>query len=324
MTHLEQVKLLTFLGHLQGPIATDADAATVTPEVYAIAVRRFQKHVGLDVDGIVGPKTDAKMAALAAVRPPGVPGTAPLYRLAPWRMTSYYIVEQTSSGNVPMIDSKGRLISKVPSAFFSSAALEGTAKLMGGTLVNVDGGFVPALDPDEYISVLAWYKGYQRSMIQKRRQPKPPGYFGILTNDDETRVLKVKPFKVVPREEVGMGYGIEKLGIPKEPFRTLAADLGTMALSEPTWKGKGGLAGPGTRVWILEAVGKPIPGTSSYHDGWFTVNDCGGGIFGAHFDEFVGTPSIAVKSPICERAHVWWAGMEDKVPVGYSYGLYDT
>lgn len=313
MTTAEQVRILALLGHL--PSSAEVPSAVDL----ALGVKRFQRHLGLAIDGIVGPKTSAKLAALAEVRLPSPDQR--IRRLAPWRMTSYYVIEQTESGPVPIVDQKGNYIASVSANFFANASLEGTARLVGGTLINVDGNFVPALNPNEYSAVLAWYRGYERNL--GGRKPKPPGYFGIQLTSDGQKVARVKPFLVVPRDKVGLGYGVEKLGIPKEPYRTLAADLGTMAMSDRTWAGKGGIAGPGTRVFILEAVGRLIPGQPQPHDGWFTVNDCGGGIFGAHFDQFVGTPAMAKRSPIVERAHAWFAGIEEKIPVGYDLGLYD-
>lgn len=57
------------------------------------------------------------------------------------------------------------------------------------------------------------------------------------------------------------------------------------------------------------------------HDGWWMANDTGGGIFGAHFDLFVGTTTMAKLNPVPNRAHVWFDGCENKLGDNYSYGL---
>ena len=57
------------------------------------------------------------------------------------------------------------------------------------------------------------------------------------------------------------------------------------------------------------------------HDGWFIVNDTGGGIFGAHFDVFVGTRALRKQVKLPEFSQVWFAGIEQRIPPGYTYGL---
>lgn len=292
--------LLSFLGHYDGPF----DGQPV-PE----AVKRFQRHVGLTADGIAGPKTYARLAPLEAALK-----VAPekLVRAAPWRMTSYHIAEQIRTGQVPMVDTHGRILGMVDSSFFAEAALEGTARLIGGKLVNVD-QWVKALRPVEYASVAGWYLSYVKGQTDAGKTPKPSGYFGIqMTGNVVTSVMAFREI-----QDAGVGYGKEKLGIAKVPFKTLAADL----IPKPVkWQKHVGLVAPGTEVFILEWVGRKFPG--GLHDGWFTVNDCGGGIYGSHFDEFVGTKGLEKTYPIIERAHIWWKGIEAKVPVGYDLGLW--
>jgi membrane-bound lytic murein transglycosylase len=109
-------------------------------------------------------------------------------------------------------------------------------------------------------------------------------------------------------------------GIPLVPFRTLAADIGRYKKSEPSWKGKGGLVPPGTRVYIREYDGIQLP-DGTRHDGWFVVNDTGGGIFGAHFDVFVGTRALRKQMKLPPVGTVWFPNIEQRIPPGYDYGL---
>jgi len=106
------------------------------------------------------------------------------------------------------------------------------------------------------------------------------------------------------------------------PFRTLAADIGHIKYQavEPRWKGKGGLVPPGTHVYIKEYDGLRLPDGTT-HDGWFVVNDTGGAIFGAHFDVFVGTQALRRQVKLPEFGQVWFAGIEQRIPLGYKYGL---
>jgi hypothetical protein len=113
-------------------------------------------------------------------------------------------------------------------------------------------------------------------------------------------------------------------GIALVPLRTLAADIGHIKYKkvDPKWKGNGGLVPPGTHVYIKEYDGLRLP-DGTIHDGWLVVNDTGGGIFGAHFDLFVGTLALLkgreVKLP--EFGQVWYEGIEQRIPPGYTYGL---
>lgn len=203
--------------------------------------------------------------------------------------------------------------------FFSNLALEGTGILSNGVLVNVDGGQYVPVDGKRYSSVARWYADYCMKMEKVGRTPKPSRYFGISLGSDG-QVSSVQPFLQIPADKVGSGYGLEH-GTPKVPFKTLAADIGAYATSEPRFRGKGGLVPIGTRVFVLEFVGMKLP-DGSIHDGWCIVNDTGGGIYGAHFDVFVG-PSRYQKTFSFEKAHVYFEGIDDRVSVGYSYGLED-
>ncbi len=50
-------------------------------------------------------------------------------------------------------------------------------------------------------------------------------------------------------------------------------------------------------------------------------NDTGGAIFGAHFDLFVGTRALRKQVKLPEFGQVWFAGIEQRIPPGYTYGL---
>lgn len=44
-------------------------------------------------------------------------------------------------------------------------------------------------------------------------------------------------------------------------------------------------------------------------------------IFGAHFDVFSGSKALAKKANQPSRAHIWFEGVEDRLPMDYAYGL---
>lgn len=233
-------------------------------------------------------------------------------QLRPWRLTKYYVASQSSHpGNavIPILRSDGVELGKATAGFFSSLSLEGTGLLANGKLVNVSGVYIP-VDADVYEPVWTYHKKYLKT--------RPPGYSGLIVKDD--RVQKAFAFKEIPASEMGVGYGKDN-GLPRDPFRSLAADLGRTAKSDTRYKGKGGLVPVGTQVYILELDGMKLPDGST-HDGWLVVNDTGGGIFGAHFDLFVGPEeNDKVKTP--HTVNVWFDGIEKKVPEGYDYGLVD-
>lgn len=249
----------------------------------------------------------AQSHAPAGAQPPTDPA---VYRT--FRLTGYWVANEADNPvkdvSVPLYGDDRSEIARVSPAFFAKASLEGTGSLLGGRLVNVTGKLVPA-DPDAFASVLAYHRKY----LPK----KPPRYSGLVVENE--RVVKVLAFHVVSEKRKGLGYGILR-GIPLAPFRTLAADLGAYASSEPKYRKKGGLVPAGTRVFIRELVGKRLP-DGTVHDGWFLVNDTGGGIFGAHFDVFTGSRSDALAVGIPSQGTVWFEGIEQRISIGYSYGL---
>lgn len=189
--------------------------------------------------------------------------------------------------------------------------------MQDGRLLNVAGTTVPVAH-DVYAGVFD---------IAKRNSwiPNKPGYAGLVLDSSSTRVVKVSAFALVPPAKVGLGYGTQK-GVPLQPFRTLAADIGYPKYThvEPKFKGKGGVCPPGTEVFILNMVGVSCPdgkGKTFIHDGWFVVNDTGGGIFGAHFDVFVGSAALFTPVRHPHIGHIWFAGIEDKLSPTYSYGI---
>ena len=243
---------------------------------------------------------------------PSAPAPKPLpdpSKYRKWRLTQYYVAKEPAHGTVPVLDKSGAVIGHASVAFFASLALEGSGILDDGTLVNVAGSYVTC-DPDDYAVVWTYHKKY----LSKR----PPGYSGLMVSND--KVVKVLAFRKVPQSEIGVGYGVCH-GIPLAAFRTLAADIGATSRDDPRYKGKGGLVPVGTKVHIRELVGFVLPDGTT-HDGWCTVNDTGGGIFGAHFDVFIGYKKNET-SKVPEQAHIWFEGIEDRVPEDYSYGLHD-
>lgn len=106
------------------------------------------------------------------------------------------------------------------------------------------------------------------------------------------------------------------------PFRTLAADLGAYRTSEPKFRGKGGLvAGQDPRLHQgVRRREAPAPGVV-YDEP--AVMDGAVGIFGAHFDVFAGTKTMAKRVKLPSAAHVWFPGIERRIGPSYTYGLYD-
>ena len=234
-------------------------------------------------------------------------------RLRRFRLTTYHVVDQdatSASGvNVPVLDSTGNTITAVSPEFFARMALNGTGLLTDKRLINVTGKRV-SVNHNDYEAVLRYH--------QLKLPSKPLGYSGLFV--EGARITQVLSFAVVENERLGLGFGVGKKGIPYAPFRTLAADLGNKQRHDPRFKAKGGLVPAGTRVYIKEFDGLSLP-DSTTHDGWFVVNDTGGGIFGAHFDVFTGHALPQGKFSVPRTAHVWFPDIADRIQPGYTLGL---
>ena len=229
-----------------------------------------------------------------------------------WRLTQYYLASETKrqDATVPILDNMGRQIDLASPSFFSSLSLEGSGVTGGGRLVNVSGKWVP-VDPAKYQKVLDYHKKYLSH--------RDPSYSGLkLVNDHVARALA---YYEVQKKDVGIGYGVCH-STPLSPYRTLAADIGTGKKSDQKFKSLGGVVPVGTKVYIHELDGKQLPDGTT-HDGWCVVNDTGGGIFGAHFDVFVGKAENEKKVVVPSLGHIWFEGIE-KLPKPYVYGLKDS
>lgn len=235
-----------------------------------------------------------------------------------WRLTQYCIADEHGYDRAPSVtvyDQTKKKIGTVGPGFFSFLSLQGSGRLVDGRLINVTGTFVP-VSGSEYAPVWEYHKKY----LSKR----PAGYSGLQMSDGN--VVKAMSFHVVPPAEAGKGYG-KIHGVALDPYRTLAADIGRTTRAEPLYKGKEGVVPLNTRVFILEFLGTRLP-DGTVHDGWFTVNDTGGGIFGTHFDVFSGSASntrqmiTTLAAP--GRGHIWFQGVEEKLLPSYSYGLRDA
>ncbi len=273
------------------------------------AVQRFQGDLGLPVDGKVSGRTEAALRALGGQRKQArLPPT--FGHLSRFRLTQYVIAEEPGGGNatVPVLGASGAVLARVAPSFFCDLALQGTGKLRDGRLLNVTGKYVDVRGRREYAAVLA---------AAKRLLPNKIAYAGIRTSGET--VMEALAFSVVPPERLGKGWTIQR-GIPLDPFRTLAADVGAYATSDPRYRGRGGLVPAGTRVLILELVGRQLPDGTT-HDGWCTVADTGGAIFGAHFDVFAGTRALMKQVPMPHIGHVWFEGSMVRCAPTYIYGL---
>lgn len=250
--------------------------------------------------------------------PPPVSTLPSRASVRPWRLTTYYVAHQRTdaAGEVPILDAAGHELARVDAPFFAQMSLEGTGRAADGSMYNVVGRYVQA-DPHLYAPVLAYHR--------RNLAARPFGYSGIAVKDGEVR--SALAFRRLTPSEVGVGFGTAH-GKPLVPFRTVAADIGVLQRHEPRWKGQGGVCPVGTRVFVKELVGRRFPdlvkGGDFVHDGWLEVNDTGGGIFGCHFDVFVGVPrSERTWDPIPDQGSVWYEGIEERAPVGYTYGLRD-
>jgi hypothetical protein len=230
-----------------------------------------------------------------------------------FRLTGYVISEQSEflgTCKIPVFDLNKKILAVVEPAFFSDISLQGSGKLRNGLMLNVASAFVD-VKHEEYIDVLNYHKKY----LTKR----PFGYSGLIVQDD--KVVKALAFRRIEQNALGEGYGIIR-EIPLQPFKTLAADIGATSKSEPKWKGKGGVVPPKTKVFIKEFKNMKLPDGST-HDGWFVVNDTGGGIFGVHFDVFCGSRQLMKKVKFPHVANVWFESIEERIAEGYNYGLVD-
>lgn len=293
------------LGYYDGPI--DGDYTSVD---YRSDLKTFQRDYGLEPDGWYGNNTEGKLAPLVAALKQA---PADLVECRRWQLTTYYVgdVRAWTGPLVPMKTPSGKLLANVPAGAFSEAALEGATKLVNGQLVGVAH---PAYSPCDAGTFQPVYD------IAKRNGwiPEKPGYAGIQLSADKLRAAAARNFDV--RKSGQKGWPIEAKNIECDPFRTLAADNGLLPKHDPQFKGKGGVVPAGTKVWVLQLVGRRLP-DGSIHDGWCTVNDTGGGIYGAHFDVFTGSRAWAKQAALPSRAQIWFAGIESRLPMTYSYGL---
>ena len=272
---------------------------------------------------VEGPPAGGKKLEMASTAPLYVRGSAAVARTyRKWRITTYHVgaqKEATADETIPVYDQSKNLITTVTPAYFSEIALEGTGKLRDGRLINVEGSRV-SVKHEEFAAVLAHHKKY---MVKGDGTMRPYGYSGLVVKDD--RVVQVSAFHEVTEAKLGKGFGTQR-GIAYDPFRTLAADLGAYKTSDPRYKDKGGLVPAKTKVHIKQYEGKTCPdgqGGTFVHDGWFVVNDTGGGIFGAHFDVFVGTKALGKQVPHQRHMDVWFEGIEGRVAADYDLGLND-
>lgn len=312
----EMQQWLARFGYYDGLIDGDYMASDFRDDL-----RRFQRDysakAGAD-DGWYGAKTESALLPLIdrynQAEPALTAAGIKIQSMRRWQLTYYYIGDQSQwSGpeNAAMYDPHGDVIATVEAGCYVEASLEGTTRLRDGRLINVASGSYVTVDPHDWVDVYA--------IIKRNGWLAKPGWGGVSLNDDRTAVDAVRRFYEKPASPE-TGYPVEAKGIPLDPFRTLAADNGRMRRHDPNFKGKGGVAPAGTKVFILEFVGKPLPDGSA-HDGWFTVNDTGSGIYGAHFDVFTGSRHAGDAAHIPERAHIWFDGIEDRLVMDYAYGL---
>ena len=286
-------------------------------ESFRDSLKKFQADLRLGVDGWYGAQSDKALRRFEGQLRKAPPGFGQARR---WRLTSYYVAaegEKPGPKTVPILDINGKTLAMVSSGDFAAAALEGTIRMRDGRLLNVAGATVKT-QHEVYADVFAFAQ-------RNKWIPDKPGYAGLTLDKSATKVVAVSAFHVVDQSKLGIGYGVLR-GMPLRPFRTLAADIGYPKYrnAEPLFKGKGGVCPPGTEVFIVNMVGVKCPdgvGGEFVHDGWFIVNDTGGAIYGAHYDVFVGSRALSSPARHPSIGHVWFEGIEKKLPATYSYGI---
>ncbi|WP_457332932.1 D-alanyl-D-alanine carboxypeptidase family protein [Rhizobacter sp. P5_C2] len=303
----------------------NAPASLLNPTRYLLSLR---EHAAVKVGGVAGAAAPATATspATASGTKPQPPADPSAFRS--FRLTTYHVVDQadepTQDTRIPILGADGSVIAEGSPAFFAKLSLEGTARLADGRLVNVTGQSAP-VSHERYAAVLAYHeRAYARRNAGLKAQGRPPvptRYSGISVEGG--RVVRAMTFHEVPAAKRGVGYGTQRK-VAYTPFRTLAADLGLKANSDPRWKGRGGLVPAHTQVYIKEFDGLKLPdghGGSFVHDGWFTVNDTGGAIFGAHFDVFTGSAALGRQVKLPAVGQVWFPGIDGRIPSGYALGL---
>jgi peptidoglycan hydrolase-like protein with peptidoglycan-binding domain len=293
------INLLDFLGYDTSKFSVDQ------------CIKDLQKDHGLTASGQIDTKTNSLIQILsvkAQLAQKAIPG---IKRLSRFRLTKYYVADESdypSNPVIPVIDvSNGNaVIANVDPGFFISMSIEGTGKLRDGRLLNVNSKRVTVTSIDAYKQVL------------ERAKKSLPGNIWKAGVVDNGGALSVLSFSLIPASRLGVGYGMAR-GVAHTPYKTLAADIGAYKTSDSRFKTSGGLVPPQTKVFMLELAGEQLPG-GSIHDGWCTVNDTGGAIFGAHFDVFTGSKTIGKKIPLSSIGHIWFQDSETRCPPDYTYG----
>jgi hypothetical protein len=312
----EVQKGLAMLGYYDG----DIDGDLSNPEFRA-DLKKFQARMRITRDGLYGRQSEGKLKPLLEKLKQFGPSEG-LVHLNRWFCTYYYLADEkhySGDRSIPVMSPQGQLLDTVTPRMFAAMALEGTGIMEDGRLLNVASN--PStwkIDPKILQPIYDFAKS--QGWI-----PKKPGYAGIYLNKDGTHANRARTF--APKDPGPLGYGVLRK-IPLDPYRTLATDIGVLRKHDARFKGKGGVCPSRTKVFILEFAGMQMPATEQHpdgweHDGWFVCNDTGGGIYGAHFDVFTGTRALAKAIKFPATAHVWWDGMEDRLPDGmnYDYGL---
>lgn len=272
------------------------------------ALKHFQSDKKLSADGIYGPASDAAMSKYMEAEKQGMALTS----FRTFRITSYYLIDQSEfpGSTVPIVDSNFNVIAHCSPLFFAHTSLEGTGRLTDGRLINV-AGMKPTHSHD-WDAVLATCK--------QIFSPAHVGYGGVAPSADQSTVTGVQTFYVIDPAQAGVGYGLGPTGIAYNPFKSVAADVGRYWNSDPRFRGTGGLVPYGTKFFMPDMLGEHLP-DGTIHDGWLISGDCGAAIYGSHLDLFSGTTSMSKTHYYPNYGSIYFAGIEQRVPVGYSYGL---
>lgn len=172
------------------------------------------------------------------------------------KLTRYFLVSEEDYGNnktVPVMDTKGNLISTVDPDFFASMSLEGSAKLDDQRILNVSGGYTSC--PSNVAETL--------KEIADKKYRSHYGYVGL--SNDCTRYFTYNTSPTM------WGVGMHNFSLM--PFVSVASDQRFYPF--------------GTVLFIPQLQGKQMPDGTT-HAGYVYCCDTGGAIIGEHLDFFVG------------------------------------
>lgn len=247
-----------------------------------------------------------------------------------WRFTKYCIANEANPAYkgkrvTPIFDVSGSTIKLTHPKFYLQSRLNGTGKLESSNPVDYiyfntanhsvspTAPGIPELFDQFLIQAESDIRNRQlrgNSLIVARKNAA--SRYGLLLDDQATGIISVDVFTRTSSILTADGGAI-----PAKPYKTIAADIGTVGPSsggpghEPFYRNNKGLVPLGTVVTIKELKDRMLPdetGKLVQHDGTVTVNDTGSAIYGKHFDLFVGIEDNVNKYPISSTMTITFEG----------------